>query len=234
MKIAVISHDKTAKKRIENKLQDPFFEPDKKSPEIIFVYGGDGSLLYSERQYPGTPKVALKGSTTSKTHFYDENLLDRIITAIRHKKYSIQEYSKLTAEYKCNRLEALNEIQVHNRHPFVAVRFSLYINEILKHENIVGDGALVSTPFGSTAYYQSTGGSAFEKGIGIGFNNPHGRTGNYTIPENSTVTIEIKRGEALLICDNDKKMILLKPEDKITIKKSKNVARFLRFPGLHM
>ena len=116
----------------------------------------------------------------------------------------------------------------------MAVRFNLYVNEILKHENIVGDGALVSTPFGSTAYYHSTGGSAFDKGLGIGFNNPHGRTGNYTIPENSTVTIELNRGEALIIHDNNKKMLSMEPKDKITIKKSKNVARFLRFPGLHM
>ena len=232
MKAAVITRDKTAEKRIQQKLLDASFTLSKSAPGIIFIYGGDGSLVYSERLYPGIPKVALRGSPTSKTHFYDESLLDTILTKITQKNYTIKQYTKITAKYKNTTLEALNEIQVHNKTPGIAIRFNLYINNTLKHKNIVGDGALAATPFGSTAYYYSTGGDSFDNSIGIGFNNPHQRTKNYTVPEDSTITIEILRGDALLICDNDPKMHHLKPKDKITIKKSNNIARFLRFPGL--
>ena len=231
MRTTVISHDKAAKKRIEDKVRSADFSIDKSKPEIIFVYGGDGSLVYSERLYPGIPKVALRGSSTSKTHFYEESLLDVILTKIAEKKYTIKEYTKLSAKYEKNTLEALNEIQVHNKTQGIAVRFNLYAGD-KKYENIVGDGALAATPFGSGAYYYSTGGEVFEKGIGIGFNNPHERTKNYVAKEDSIITIEIVRGDALLICDNNLKMIAMKPKDKVMIKKSNNVARFLRFSGL--
>ncbi len=232
MKATVITRDKTAEKRIEQKLINASFILCKSTPEIIFIHGGDGSLVRSERLYPGIPKVALKGSPTSKTHFYDESLLDTILTKITQKDYTIKQYTKLTAKYKNTTLEALNEIQVHNKNPGIAIRFNLYINQKQTHKNIVGDGALVATPFGSTAYYYSTGGEPFDKGIGISFNNPHQRIKNYILPDDSTITIELIRGDALLIRDNDKKMFHMKPKDKITIKKSNNIARFLRFPGL--
>ena len=232
MKATVITRDKSAEKRIEQKLINASFTLCKSTPEIIFIYGGDGSLVRSERLYPGILKVALKGSPTSKTHFYDESLLDTILTKITQKEYTIKKHTKLTAKYKTTTLEALNEIQLHNKNPGIAIRFNLYINNTLEHKNIVGDGALVATPFGSTAYYYSTGGEPFDKGLGISFNNPHQRLKNSILPEDSTVTIELLRGDALLIRDNDKKMFHIKPKDKITIKKSNNIARFLRFPGL--
>ncbi len=232
MKTTVICRDKTAKKRIEQKLTGASFILDKEHPEIIFVYGGDGSLVCSERLYPGIPKVALRGSPTSKTHFYEKSLLDTIIKKIKQKNYTIKQYTKLTAKHKTTTLEALNEIQIHNKNPTTALRFNISINSKLIHKNIIADGALAATPFGSTAYYYSTGGEPFDKGIGIGFNNPHQRIKNYTVPEDSAITIEIIRGDALLICDNDQKMIPMKPKEKITIKKSADIARFLRFIGL--
>ncbi len=232
MKATVITRDKSAEKRIEQKLLNASFTLCKSTPEIIFIYGGDGSLVCSERLYPGILKVALKGSSTSKTHFYDESLIDTIIKKIKQKDYTIKKHTKLTAKYKNTTLEAINEIQIHNKNPGIAIRFNLYINGKPKYKNIVGDGALVCTPFGSTAYYYSIGGEPFDKGIGIGINNPHQRTKNRIVKEDSTITIELLRGDALLIRDNDKKMFSMKPKDKITIKKSNNIARFLRFPGL--
>jgi NAD kinase len=214
MKTAVITRDKQEQKRIEQKLTS------------------DGSLVRSERLYPGIPKVALRGSPTSKTHFYEKSLLDTIIKKIKQKNYTIKQYTKLTAKHKTTTLEALNEIQLHNKNPTTAIRFNIYINNRLTHKNIIGDGALAATPFGSTAYYYSTGGEPFDKGIGLSFNNPHQRIRNSVIPEDSTITIELLRGDALIIHDNNPKILPMKPKDKITIKKSNNIANFLRFTGL--
>ncbi len=233
LKAAVIARDASALKRIKEKLKDNSFTIDEKNPEIVFVYGGDGSVLYSERLYPGIKKVAIRGSKTSKTCFYEESVLDKIISKIKQGVYDVHEYTKVSAKYQQRKIDALNEIQVRSRQPFVALRFSIYIDSILKHEDIIGDGILVSAPFGSGAYYYSIGGEPFEKGLGLGFNNPHERIKSYTVPDNAVVTIEIKRGDALLIRDNDEFMVNLKAKDRVIIRKSSGVARFLRFPGIN-
>jgi len=233
IKAAVIARDASALKRIREKLKDTAFTIDEKNPDIVFVYGGDGSILCSERLYPGIKKVAIRGSKTSKTCFYEESILDKIISRIKQGAYDVQEYTKVCAKYRQKKIDALNEIQVRSRQPFVALRFRVYIDSILKHEDIIGDGILVSTPFGSGAYYYSIGGEPFEKGLGLGINNPHERTKSYVIPEDAVVTIEIKRGDALLIRDNDEFMVNLKAKDRVIIRKSSGVARFLRFPGIN-
>lgn len=230
---AVIARDGTALKRITKKLEDSSFTIDVKNPDIVFVYGGDGSVLNSERLYPGIKKVAIRGSKTSKTCFYEENLLDLIISKIKQGDYDVQEYTKISAKCHLKNIDALNEIQVRSRQPFVALRFSVYIDDILKHEDIIGDGIVISTPFGSGAYYYSIGGEKFEKGLGLGFNNPHDRVKSYIVPENAVVMIEIKRGTALLIRDNDEFMVNLKAKDRVIIRKNSGVARFLRFPCIN-
>ncbi|MFH1127695.1 MAG: hypothetical protein V1718_06310 [archaeon] len=232
MKVTVVSHDSSAKKRIEKRLKDASLVLDKNSPDIVFVYGGDGSVLYSERLYPLIPKVAIRGSATSKTSFYTEDSLDGIIRRIRDNSYEQKHYSKITAEFQDKAYDALNEIQIHNKDPYIAVRFNVYVDGALRHGNVVGDGILVCTPFGSGAYYYSLGGEQFSEGLGLGFNNPHERIKSYVLKKDSVITIEITRGDALLIRDNDEKMIRLKPKDKVSIKESKDTARFLRFPGL--
>jgi len=233
IKAAVIARDPSALKRIREKLKNSSFAIDEKNPDIVFIYGGDGSILCSEKLYPGIKKVAIRGSKTSKTCFYEEVTLDKIISRIKQGAYDVQEYTKVSAKYHQRKIDALNEIQVRSSHPFVALRFSVYIDGTLKHEDVIGDGILVSTPFGSGAYYYSIGGEPFEKGLGLGINNPHERIKSYVIPDDSVITIEIKRGDALLIRDNDEYMVNLKAKDRVIIRKSSEVARFLRFPDIN-
>jgi len=233
IKAAVIARDASGLKRISDKLKDAAFTIDEKNPDIVFVYGGDGSILCSERLYPGIKKVAIRGSKTSKTCFYEESMLGKIISKVKQGAYDVQEYAKVCAKYHQKKIDALNEIQIRSRQPFVALRFNVYIGGLLKHDDIIGDGILVCTPFGSGAYYYSIGGEPFEKGLGVGFNNPHERTKSYTVPEDTVITIEIKRGDALLIRDNDEFMVNLKAKDRVIIRKSSEVARFLRFPDIN-
>jgi len=40
-------------------------------------------------------------------------------------------------------------------------------------EPLIGDGALLATPFGSTGYYESISGGTFTTGYGLAFNSVH-------------------------------------------------------------
>ena len=137
---------------------------------------------------------------------------------------------KLETVAKGERLVGLNEIQVHLKLPIYAVRFSVSADG-KEYTNLIGDGVIVATSFGSTAYYKATGGESFRKGIGISFNNLHNKNAeSFVVPEDHVVKLTISRGPAWLLADNNEKFVDLDAGDSIEISKSKSTANFIYFP----
>ncbi|MCK5372869.1 MAG: NAD(+)/NADH kinase, partial [Candidatus Aenigmarchaeota archaeon] len=109
-----------------------------------------------------------------------------------------------------------------------AVRFNVYLDDELLYENVIGDGVVISTPFGSTGYYTSLGGERFEKSIGIAVNNQHVWVKPVVASETSVIEVEILREDAYLLYDNDEEgKILLKKGDRIAVRKYDGVAKFV-------
>jgi NAD kinase len=153
--------------------------------------------------------------------------LRNILSKIREGNYCLHKKMKLETEAKGRKLVGLNEIQIHPKLPIHAVRFSLSVDG-KEYEDLIGDGVIVATPFGSTGYYEATGGKRFPKGIGISFNNLHnGKIKSFVVPEDSTVKLTVSRGPAWLLADNNKNFIELLAEDAVTIRKSESIANFI-------
>lgn len=226
MKVAIVSKLKT--KKIERILEKFNFDIVKKKPEIVLCYGGDGTTLYSERIFPGIPKIVIKKPSSScRKCEYTLDHLKEILKKISSGKYEIVEEDKLVAIVKNKKLIGLNEIQIHNKMPTRAIRFSVRVGN-KNFEDLSGDGAIVSTPFGSTAYYSSTGGKPFRKGIGISFNNLHNKKINsLLVTENSKIKIRILRGPAWVVADNYEKFIEVDKDNKVLIENAKEKARFI-------
>ena len=47
---------------VKKNLATAGFELVKKNPDFIICYGGDGTVLFSERKFPGVPKLIIKSS----------------------------------------------------------------------------------------------------------------------------------------------------------------------------
>lgn len=199
----------------------------KKNPEFIICYGGDGTVLFSERTFPQTPKLILKKSNVCRKYDYTFQNIKRVLSKVRAGEYQIKAEMKLEAEFINEKLVGLNEIQIHNKQPIYAIRFSLSVNQ-KEFSSLIGDGAIFATPFGSTGYYRSTGGKEFQKGIGISFNNLHNtQLTSCVVPENSVITVKVNRGPALVLGDNDERFFELKNHDVFTVKKSESIANFI-------
>jgi NAD+ kinase len=203
------------------------FQIVKKKPDFIVSYGGDGTVLYNERIFPEVPKLIIKKSTVCRKCDYTVPQINEILAKIKRGSFTIKEEIKLETTFKDKKLVGLNEIQIHSKLPIYAVRFSLNI-EGKELPNLVGDGVIFATPFGSTGYYKSTGGKEFKKGIGISLNNLYNKKiKSFVVNDDSIIQIKINRGPGLVFADNNESFILLEDNDLITINKSKSIARFI-------
>jgi len=226
MRVFIYSHINT--KKIKRLLLKNGFAVSNYKPDIIISYGGDGTTLSAERKYPEIPKLVVKTSKISHPYEIDEKMLSLTLKKIKKGRYKIIEEIKLVGIFRNKKLVGLNEIQIHTKYPTKALRFSVYLNE-KAFENLIGDGVVVSTPFGSTAYYKSLGCKSFKRGIGIGFNNIHNEKMKcMRIKSEDYVKIKILRGCGILAADNNPKMYTLNPGDEIEIKKYEKPAKFIQ------
>jgi len=224
-KVSIVSIGKTP--RFNRMLLKEGFKIVQNDPDFIVCYGGDGTLLYGERKFPGVPKLIIKKQNICRKCDYVLHQTREILSNIRNGKFSIRNEMKLEGRVLTKKLIGLNEVQIHTKLPIYAIRFSLSVNE-MEFDNLIGDGAIIATPFGSTGYYKSTGGKQFRKGIGISFNNIHNkRVRSFVVPESSKIKITVNRGPALLLVDNNEKSYELGEKDISVIRKSETEARFI-------
>lgn len=195
-------------------------------PEVVISYGGDGTLLAAERRWPGVPKVPIKHSERGIRCLAHppEDLIARLAegSLIR------TEYLKLTCEVRhANSGEAgvcvtaMNEINVHMGRINSAVRFKLWINDepYNNGREIIGDGFVISTPFGSTAYFNHITRGVFYCGMGIAFKSPTEHTHHMVVPEETAITMRITRGPAVLAFDNSSEYHNLADGDALVVRK---------------
>lgn len=225
MNVAVVGKDS---KYLEKILEKNGFVVEGNKPDIVFSYGGDGAILVSERLYPGIHKVTIRDSDMGHKCVFEKDDIETVIGRIKNKDYKIKDYIKLEAGLDGEKGVALNEVQVHNKRPTRAVRFNVYVNGDVVYRNVVGDGVVVATSFGSSAYYRSVGGKSFDEGIGIALNNPVDRKPSLVVSDSSVIEVEMLREVGQVFCDNHcEGMMLLAPGKKISIRKSESVAKFI-------
>lgn len=196
------------------------------NPEFVASCGGDGTLMKSECDFPGVPKIILRSSRVCKKchQMTNEEVLQKVIKG----EYTIENYFKVAAKVDNKEIIGLNEIIVHNKDPRQAIRYEIFINNIRVGGEIIGDGVVISTPFGSTGYYRSITDSFFEVGIGVAFNNSTEQSDHMVLSENSEVKIKIMRGPAFVYADNQDKFIEVKTGEELIVKKSKHIAKIVK------
>ena len=229
MKFAIVSKSSDTS-NIAKVLSIFDFDIDNNKPDFVITHGGDGTILIAERKYPGTPKITIRGSDRGFKCNYSENDLEDVLIKIDNNTYKLKEEMKLLTTFQGKKYFSLNEVQIHNSSPIKAIRFSIGMDISWLFEDIIGDGVVIATPFGSSAYFSSIGGEKFDKGIGIGFNNPYNLRLKPIIVDNgfdSEICIKILRDDGLLLFDNDENFIKVKGGDEIKIEKSDITAKFV-------
>lgn len=206
----------------------PYFESKdfkitNKNPDLIIVHGGDGALLGAEREFPGIPKFPVRDIRTAPL-CPEHSSYEKIFALLKKNKLNKSEIMKIAASSGSFRVTAINDIFIHNLNPVSAIRYKVFIDGKLYGEEIVGDGAGVSTVHGSTAYYRSITHSIFRVGIGLAFSNSTELTNHLVLPEDTSIKITLTRGPAILVADNSPNTLEMKAGDSVTIRKIEETA----------
>lgn len=159
-------HSQKITKILKQKLSDRGFFPTMEFDEradLNICVGGDGAFLRAIRENHFT-KIPFIGINTGNLGFYQEispDNIDDFIDKYINKNYMIEKVSLVQAIVKTKRRDytvtGLNEIVIRNVHHKV-IHLDVYIDDF-HLQTFSGDGIIVSTPAGSTAYNLSAGGS---------------------------------------------------------------------------
>lgn len=151
-------------KNIQEKLEKKNFQIVDEDYEIAIAIGGDGSFLRMVKEANFNDKCIYVGINAGTLGFAQEINLDEInefIKSLEQEDYKIEEIGIAEIEIKTpdsiSKQLSLNEIVIRDLELNTA-NLKIAVEQALL-ENYVGDGILISTSFGSTAYNLSFGGS---------------------------------------------------------------------------
>lgn len=141
------------------------------SADILFCIGGDGTFLSFVHKY-NFPVAPILGINTGHLGFFQEvtqNNLKQILDNIVSGDIKYQSLYPIIANIKTTNNEftryGINEIVVRGNFSHVS-QYSVSIEDQVI-QNFSGDGLLVSTPAGSTAYNYSLGGALVAQDLDV-------------------------------------------------------------------
>ena len=122
--------------------------------DLVMSLGGDGTVLRALGAHPGVPVLAVNFGNVGFLTQCDRDDLERVLVRLLGDEYHVEERLTLEVEHEGVHSHCINEIVLKGATNMVSVH--IRINGRLVHTPR-GDGVIVGTPTGSTAYLLSTG-----------------------------------------------------------------------------
>lgn len=186
-------------------------------PELVISYGGDGTLLGAERDFPGIPKLPLRDKSHNPRCERHSEI--QCLEAFFSGALGCETLGKLcVCSEEGQQLVALNDIVFMRQfHPLGAIRCRIWKDGILLRPQVIVDCLIFSTPSGSTGYFQSVTRGNFTEGLGLAYANPTEGDAFQILPVNSKLEIEILRGPAFVQADNSPEVFKVKDGGRLTV-----------------
>ncbi|MCW8870553.1 MAG: NAD kinase [Proteobacteria bacterium] len=169
MKIAfVASQSENAQKSLKQ-MVDRYGQANPDQADVIVVLGGDGFMLHSLHQYmyQKIPVFGLRRGTVGflMNDYQSNNLVERIQQAKKTILHPLAMNAEKISGETFDSL-AINEVSL-LRQTKQSAHIEVKINGQTKIDNLVGDGVMVATPAGSTAYNLSAHGPVIPLGTQV-------------------------------------------------------------------
>lgn len=122
--------------------------------DLVIAMGGDGTVLQALDSFPQVPTMAINYGTVGFLTAGDRTDLRRIVSLLISGQYVVSDRLALECRYQGGTRRAINEVIVRAYTRFLFA--DVYVDDT-KIRTIKGDGVVVGTPTGSTAFLLSTG-----------------------------------------------------------------------------
>ena len=198
---------------------------------IIVTIGGDGTILRTLQELKNPPPIF--GINTGRvgilTNATPNNYRDLLIKALSN-ELEIEEFMRIKCAYRESEITALNEIAILSATQARLIEFEVYIDDILI-DSMRADGAIFSTPIGSTAYSLSAGGPIIDpylKAICFVPVSPF-KLGwrPWVIESKKDIKLKLTMRDAIAIADGNK-AIEVEAGGEIRIAEAEHPARFFK------
>ena len=197
---------------------------------MVIAFGGDGTLLKVAREVARYKKPVL-GVNLGRLGFLAEFSFKELYSTMEkvlRKEYKIQERILLDAKIvqkgtTSKRCLALNDVVIKAGQTPRVINLSVYINgEFVT--NFAGDGIIISTPTGSTAYSLAAGGTIIEPFLPVILFFPlcpHTLTLRPMVfSSGEKIEIKVNRGTDVVFSADGQVNSLLEPGDSVLVKKA--------------
>jgi NAD+ kinase len=140
-----------------------YFDLDKKNPDVIAVLGGDGSIFRAAKEYPNAAILPFRKLSFAALSQLDEPDVETALKKVRKGEYHIEKVMRLEVKYKDFKAWGINDIAVY-RDDENANRFRVFSDgKDVYEDELMGDGIIAATPYGSTGYSRNAGGPVLKR-----------------------------------------------------------------------
>ena len=212
--------------------------------DMAIVLGGDGSILRGMDYYRtlGIPVLGINAGQLGFLASVEQVSLEKTITRIAKGDYIVETLPILKAKFPSGHcLTAVNDFSINRSMMGGILHFDLFVDNA-KVAHMVGDGIVVSTPLGSTAYSLSCGGPILDPGLPAILIVPicaHSLSLRpLVVPDSLSISITIGalRGTGPVVSADGAASGTLRTGEKLTIIKDSGTCRIVRFadhPGYY-
>lgn len=170
------------------------------SKTIHIAFGGDGTLLTAVHDNPKKVILPVRDYCTCEDH-NPKDVIDYLIGLKKlDRDVKLNVFPQIIGYYhddnnidKIMTDSALAEIVIKNKDISTALRFDVYVNGHLYLENVICDGLIATTAFGSHGYFKSVTRTMFYEGIGLAFIAPTYGICNLVLKTTDVINIRFKR-----------------------------------------
>lgn len=233
MKYALIIRNNDESLIIANELRRRINgEENELNPDIVIAIGGDGTILKAVHNYPKSITFGIHTGHLGFYANYSKEDIDLLIDDINNKNYKIDSLDYLEATFKDKNGKIYNEFAL-NEFIILSPSRTLNLNVFIDNEyfeRFRGTGFSVSTPYGSTAYNKSLGGSVIDTSLstiqlteiaGINSNSYRTLSSPLVLSSDRIIKLEVKDEYADLVITADHISYNINDFDMIEIKEIK-------------
>lgn len=199
--------------------------------DAIITVGGDGTVLFAQRLAPNVPILGINLGGRGFLADVRPNEVRRALKMLRAGKLEAVERDRLAGVAHGKRLpDALNDVVVCPARVGKTLTLRVSINGEVAMD-VRGDGVIVATPTGSTAYAHAAGGPVIDPSLKVLLVVPicpsHPRPAPLIVPMDSRIEVEPTRpGRDAQVIVDGKVITKLGHREKVKIRRSDNPALF--------